>query len=708
MPSKYSLDEITNFYKAADSLRKYRRAEVVDDETGESLLESLYCDPLPASGLSTRLLSANTTLIIGRKGTGKSTVFQKLQHDVRKSKDRITAYVDIKTVWDSAQVDVALQEQVSKMDHALPPAEIERILMYRTFLKNVVEEIKAELEKKLANSLWERVRNSFSGRTDVLMAELQSFLDNYSDENFIRIIGVRATKLKTQEATSDSQQSNSGMSLSIAPDKFGGAISSERKLGHERKRAGETEYSDLLLNVFYPADLISKLKKVLTKAGFRHLYILVDDFSELPLEPMRVVVDVLLAPLNNLSDEFIKFKIAAYPGRIYLGSIDRTKIDEVYLDLFKLYGSGDITRLEESGIEFTRRLVMQRLEHFCSGDPSRFFEKNTEDVFKQLFYACLCNPRILGNILVYLYDSHIASDKAIGLRAVSDASQRFYEEKVESFFQSGRFLQETFDERSSIFSLKELLESFVFRARELRRHSSSVFSAIQGTPPTSHFHVPTEHEPLLATLELNFFLTKYFEMTDRAGRKVAVYALNLGLCEKYSITFGRPTGERAFRLYFVERVFDYSPQVLNYLRNNQEITCDSCSAKFEVADLEKLKFFGMRCPNCNAGRCTVINLSRKYEAELKSVSNELLLPKTELGILQTLEASGESMRAKEIAEELDCSHQLVGWRAKYLEERKLVDRTLDPEGKRTYAITDLAKTSYFDAQASSDLRVDEV
>lgn len=706
MADRYSNLEITNFYKAADSLRKYRRAEILDDETGVSLLEQLYCDPLPNQGLSTRLSSPNTTMIIGRKGTGKSTVFQKLQFDIRKSSDKLTAYVDIKTVWDSAQVDASLQERIGKIEHALPYATIERLLIYRTFLRNVVDEIRKELEKKMSDSLWERIKNSFSGRLDSLRSELGDFLDNYSDENFIKIVGVRGSKLKEQNSTTHGYQSAAALKFSAAPQNIGVGLNVESKESSEFKHAGEKEYTEILLNVFNPAELIKKLKTVLQKSGFRHLYILVDDFSELPLPAMRAVVDVLLAPLNNLSDEFIKLKIAAYPGRIYLGDIDRTKIDEVYLDLFKLYGSGDVARLEENGIDFSKRLVLHRLGHYCGGDPMRFFERNNEDVFRSLFNACLCNPRILGHVLVYLYESHISSGKLIGLRSVAEASRRFYEEKVESYFQAGRFLQEAFDERSSIFSLKELLESFVKRAREVRRHSSSIFSAIEGTPPTSHFHVELQHEPLLATLELNFFLTKYFEMTNREGRKVAVFALNLGLCEKYSIAFGRPTGERSFRSYFVERSFDYAPLVLSYLKNNQEISCGNCGAKFEFIDLEKLQFFSMRCPKCMEGTCKVVNLSKKYEPELKLVRTELLLPSTELGILVALDHTDGAMRPGDIAEELDCSHQLVGRRAKNLEERQLVDRSTDEEGRRIYSLTELAKKSYFDSSVSADLQLD--
>lgn len=707
MAERYSQEEVTQFYRAADSLRKYRRAELLDEGTGVSVLDELYCDPLPHQGFSTRISSANTTLIIGRKGTGKSTVFQKLQHDIRQTNDRLTAYIDIKTIWDSCQVSLELQERIAQTQYALPPASIERMLLYRAFLKSIVEEIQRELDKKLAGSMWERIKDTFSNRLETLQNALAAFAEDYSDDNFIRVLGLKAVGVKAQAGSKIQNGSAGEIAVEVSPTeaKMSGKMAYSKSA--EATQGEEAEFTDILVNVFDPGLLIKKLKALLTKAGIRHVFLLIDDFSELPLEAMRVVVNVLLAPMNNLSDEFLKLKIAAYPGRIFLGSIDRTKIDEVYLDLYKLYGSSDITKLEDSGIDFTRRILTQRLVHFCKGDPARFFERNFDEVVRQLFNASLCNPRILGHVLVYLHDTHIATGRLIGLRAVGEAARKFYEEKVETFFQTGRFLQEAFDERSSIFSLKELLETFVQRAKELRRHSSAVFLKIDGVPPTSHFYIPTQNESLLTTLELNFFLTKYFEMSDREGKKVAIFALNYGLCEKYSVTFGRPLGEREFRLYFVERVFDYSPLVLNYLKNNQEILCDSCGARYEHADLDKLQFYGMKCNKCASGICRVTNLSRKYETELNAVSKELLLPRTELGILQTLDIAAEPLRANEIAVELDCSYQLVGRRARNLEDRQLVTRDLDPDGRRSFALTDLARSSYFDPAISSDLSVDE-
>jgi len=110
---------------------------------------------------------------------------------------------------------------------------------------------------------------------------------------------------------------------------------------------------------------------------------------------MKVVVDTLLAPLNNWSDEFIKFKVAAYPGRIYYGSIDRTKIDEIYLDLFYLFGTSDVATMEDNAIDFTKRLVEERVKHFARCDVGSFFDGRSDDIWRTLFSLAWPTPEYL-------------------------------------------------------------------------------------------------------------------------------------------------------------------------------------------------------------------------------------------------------------------------------------------------------------------------
>lgn len=110
----------------------------------------------------------------------------------------------------------------------------------------------------------------------------------------------------------------------------------------------------------------------------------------------------------------------------------------------------------------------------------------------------------------------------------------------------------------------------------------------------------------------------------------------------------------------------------------------------------------MRCPECSIGTCQVINLSKKYESILNSVDKALLLPQTELGILQTLRTENTPMYAAEIAANLDCSHQLVGKRGKILAGRGLVERT-ENKGRRQFKLTETAEEKYFTSNEIDDL-----
>jgi DNA-binding MarR family transcriptional regulator len=224
-----------------------------------------------------------------------------------------------------------------------------------------------------------------------------------------------------------------------------------------------------------------------------------------------------------------------------------------------------------------------------------------------------------------------------------------------------------------------------------------------GRPPTSHFHVVTELDGLLATLELNFFVTKYFTLKDRDGRPVTVFALNYGLCQKETIEFGRPAGKREYRLYYVERPFDYTPILQHYMKVNQEIACAACGATFGPEMLQALSLYDMKCPSCPSGRCSVTNLSKKYEATLREVDEQTLLPAIDLGIIHTLGTEREPPFAAQVAGELDVSYQMVGKRAVMLADRGLVNRPKNDAGRRVFSITKTARDIYMRAMAQPSL-----
>jgi predicted transcriptional regulator len=178
--------------------------------------------------------------------------------------------------------------------------------------------------------------------------------------------------------------------------------------------------------------------------------------------------------------------------------------------------------------------------------------------------------------------------------------------------------------------------------------------------------------------------------------------LNYGLCQQESINFGRPQEKREHRLYYVERIFDYSYIITSYLKMNQEIVCDSCGAKHESESLSAIKQFGMLCPTCKKGTCKIVNLSRKYAELIRTVSQDALLPETDLGILKILNDERQKMFAMQIAEELDCSYQLIGKRGRSLSDKELVTRSKNDSGRRVFNISDKAMHTYFHSDTSKD------
>jgi DNA-binding MarR family transcriptional regulator len=682
------------FLKAVDTLKLYRRAELID-EMGHELISDLYVDPLPDDHILRTVLKPNTTFLIGRKGTGKSTIFQRAQDSLNKDKTATWAYIDIKTLYESSTAEI-VGGIPKAYEAALSQDAVRRLNIFRSFVIELILEIKNQIQKRVASSFWGTLQETFTGSVAELFENLDEFIDDLKNNQYLDITG----SIQAAKQDEDTEKASTKVAAELTTKLAANPAAQAKVIAEviaELEKSRSQNYSQLFIRVFNIRGFITRLRDILTGLKVRHLYVFIDDFSELPRGDMELVVDTILAPFNNWSEEFIKLKVAVYPGRLYAGAIDLSKVDEVYLDIYRAYGRNDVANMEERAIDFTKRLLTTRLEYFCKEMPETYFEISSADFWQTLFYACLGNPRILGYILFFCYETTLIYNKRIGVRTIQDAARRYYEEKIEHYFRLNKFLHETFEERSSIYSLKELLEEIVKRAKALRTYrDSKVMSEIEGRPPTSHFNVRCDYDAILSTLELNFFLTKYYEMKDRDGRDVSVYAINYGLCQQQTISFGRPREKREQRLYFVERVFDYSPIVMSYIKVNQEIICDRCGYKHGYEKLSAIQAYDMLCPQCKQGTCAVVNLSRKYERLIKSVAEDNLLPDTELGILKTLHDERKSMFAKEIAAQLDCSYQLVGKRGRTLAERDLVSRGKNERKRRVFEITSIAQKVYFD------------
>ena len=700
------------FYKVADSLKRFKRAEIKDDQE-RSLIDKLYTDLLPENQVYKMILSDNTTFLIGRKGTGKSTIILRLESEYRRREDYLPCYIDTKTVFESTKSDY---QNLDYLKGRIPSEALETYLVERAFIQSILKSIVKELGLKADSYLSKMAKFIGLSKTNNvkdLISKLYSKIDNNEhlkaielpviNEYVNSIAGFDEVERSSSQSQSgefnlgvDSQSANLGMKV--------GASNSESDKT-KKVESWEKRFSGALLKVFQIKNVIDEVRAILEKLKIKKLVIFLDDFSEVEEKTIKNFVDVVLAPLNNWGDEFICFKVAAYPNRIHYGGIDKGKVDVIDLDFYNLYSNYDKNTMESLSLDFTKRLINARVRHFSTNSIDDFFEVNTsntvDNYMELLFKASMNVPRIIGYILFYCHQTHISLGKRITISAIESATQKYYEKVISSFFEVASHSLLSFDEKVSELQQRELLNIFVTQLKGIRKQiiagelKGAVYQSDQSNPFTSHFNFSANLEKFVRTLELNFFISKYSEMSDRDGKKVSIYALNYGLTLLENMRWGKPSGNK-YRKYFIARPFNFDGIFEKFLRESKHILCINprCKKSYPYDQLQFLEFNKMRCIDCQS-QVLVKDFSDGIKSELERIDKTKLLPSLELGVLHELNSSNEKMYARDLSEELDISSYLIAKRAKKLDEEKgLVERDRS-ESLIKYSISKKGVEDYF-------------
>ena len=357
--------------------------------------------------------------------------------------------------------------------------------------------------------------------------------------------------------------------------------------------------------------------------------------------------------------------------------------------------------MEEKATDYTKRLLENRFSSFDT-DPKEFFSpvSELEEYYALLFQVSFNVPRLIGHILHNCYLDQVARGEKITLQSVRLSSRKHYEKVLSAYFdRKSRFATEPFARKLDRHNQQILLERLTSEASSLKSKISTgevggrFFEGLTN-PPVSHFSIYPTLEPMLASLELNFLVTKYHEMRDKSGEAVSIYCLNYGICEEQRLAWGYPKGRRGDRSYFVQRCFSYNSVIHQFLASTVTIKCDSCDATFPIEDRDKIEYFDWQCKECKQGKCSEVSLSDDYIKELQTLNDELKLEEVELGILEVLNSEGREMRAGEVSALIDKSHQLVGWRTKTLKDINLVDKETK-DNVTVNKITARARKVYF-------------
>ncbi len=671
---------------AFKSMIKSGRPDVTDEQNN-SLIPDIYVDLYENDYVLRQVVDDNHTLLKGRKGTGKSTIFLRAEQELAKSRDKICVYINLQSVY----------EEIRTANSEVNGDSLRQYQTYRNFFSEIITSLAERLGHKIKSDEFEQ-----------LITDIEN--GKYIDADFQKSI----------EITSVSQKEQS--------QKFGGGLncSGLQLETNTAQQKSETETRSLTtheLRLFSIHEIIGKIKALLEKRGIKYVYLFLDDFSELNLDKQKIVVDSLVAPIISSYNTFFKVKIAAYPSRIYLGNIDSSKLLTHSLDFYDVYekSANNYLQVEELAMDYVERTLRKRIDAFTNGqvELEELFDTSKvefREYIKLLFYCSAGIPRSLGYILTYCYLSSINQGKLIAVANIENATEKYYTDNIlPDFFNDVRFKQSFYDDKTLLdqFTQKYLVDEIVKKMQSIKRDIIDSYSKGQLKNkifietleknrkstgywfPTSHFYVDKDLEPLLKTLELYFIVNKFNEGSSREpGKKVSTFGLNYGLCLDKKIDYGRPAFRRSYD-YWRQETFDLSSYIPNTISGVESRYCTICGKEY-TDDLEYAMYNRYhRCLSC--GNENSVVSEKKFGGSLDSkikIWREQSLPNHYIDILRLLyNHKNEALSAHEIGQQIDRHHLSI---------TKSMDRLLPLEyvtytvkGKRYYSITEKAIQTFF-------------
>ena len=152
------------------------------------------------------------------------------------------------------------------------------------------------------------------------------------------------------------------------------------------------------------------------------------------------------------------------------------------------------------------------------------------------------------------------------------------------------------------------------------------------------------------------------------------YCLNYGLAKKYNIFWGKPSGSE-YRKYFIERPFNFTSLILNQINANTIIKCTSCGRVFSEEDIPHLEFCNYKCPNCTGLVKKQYVIDKNINDSITETQELKKLSKEEMNIILQLGQSSKTLKARDLASELDMNSRSIAYICKKMDlERELVIR----------------------------------
>jgi hypothetical protein len=335
-----------------------RRADTVPD----SLLRDAF---VPVGSLMGHLESPQHHVLFGRRGTGKTHLLRYLQ-DQKAAQDDLTVYLDLRKI--GSPEDIFSRDQHDFVDQATG------------LLIDLVEHIHNSIYEQVLDDRWISRLNGISNGLDALATATTK----------IQVVGE--TEIEQQRELQSHEDKTRGAELRLARDSHVGWKSetrhqhSQRKFERKVSRGRETHH--ILLGPL--SNAIQSLVQALRPS---HLWLLLDEWSALPLDLQPLVADLLRRTFFATSGVVVKIsaihgrsrfsdaETAATPLGLELGADTAASLD---LDDFLLF-KNDTTATIDFYAELLLRHLLAMTDRVDRADQARPRVAAASQLIEQVF-----------------------------------------------------------------------------------------------------------------------------------------------------------------------------------------------------------------------------------------------------------------------------------------------------------------------------------
>ena len=126
---------------AFKSMIKSGRPDVTDEQNN-SLIPDIYVDLYENNYVLRQVMDDNHTLLKGRKGTGKSTIFLRAEQELSQSPDKVCIYINLQSIY----------EEIRTANSDASGNALEQYQTYCNFFAEIITSLAERLGRKLKNN----------------------------------------------------------------------------------------------------------------------------------------------------------------------------------------------------------------------------------------------------------------------------------------------------------------------------------------------------------------------------------------------------------------------------------------------------------------------------------------------------------------------------------------------------------------------------